>query len=323
MKILCEFTPAGYSLQRIALEDCPLAYLWRSYIRSFTSFTMSCLKYGGYAKPRFADLILWPSMYEDVVWPPPDTATVKLYMTDDDVSDGTLLFDGTAALDSYDRSGVKYRLKMQEHDHTTTAVLQNDTLVNLFTDYCGATKLDLTLDSTNARSPSPAVYYTPSGDVQTIDLMDGMAAWFTHGFYILDGTLYLYDMLASGTPEALTEFDCQQVTYRAGTPVSLFTSGGRSLAGSNAAGDTFDLATAYHSTAGNIDAALADIKTMVEKPRVELPSKLSQHEVGLFGDFTLTDESTTRDTVSAAKAFAVKYNFDNETKLLDAVGSIS
>ena len=79
------------------------------------------------------------------------------------------------------------------------------TLVEIFTTAC--TTLGYTLDSTYARSPSPAVDYQVESEAFLIDTLSTIAQFFTHRFHIVGTTLHLVDCFADHHLEQLTEFD--------------------------------------------------------------------------------------------------------------------
>ena len=66
------------------------------------------------------------------------------------------------------------------------------TLVDIFSWAAG--KLGLALDTTYARNPSPEVGFWLANQMKLVDLLDELSSFFSHFFYISDGTLYLVDM---------------------------------------------------------------------------------------------------------------------------------
>ncbi|WP_294346747.1 hypothetical protein [Prosthecochloris sp.] len=67
----------------------------------------------------------------------------------------------------------------------------NTLIGGFFTKLCA--KMGLTLDSSLAVSPDPAIAGSVSGDSLLLDVADLVAAYFGHFFYIDGGTLYLLD----------------------------------------------------------------------------------------------------------------------------------
>jgi len=321
--ILMEFTPEGYGLQRISTEDIALEYQWFSYINSIASIRISLSQeYGGFAKPKFSDISLSPEMFKDI-HPLPKNAIVKIIQTETDENGGVVLFDGTAHLSDYDRSFIGYNLRQPEFDSTIPeATAYDDTLVNIATALCGVSFLGLTIDTTNARTISPDVLYNTDKDVQTIDLLDDMCSFFSHGFYISEGTLYLFDMLATTTPIELTEFDVLPCSYTENEPVALIKSGDFSIDGGNKNGNTYTVSPTFHTTQANVETALADIKTIVEKDLIETNAKIDDDKPQILNTFSLTDNSLINPLTTTAIATSVVYNYDSLDMRIEGFGVI-
>jgi hypothetical protein len=322
MRLLIEFTPNGESLKRISNEDIALTYQWLGYVFSFGSFRLELSEdYGGYASPSFSDLTVSPEAFES--WPPSGDALIKVMLSDGDESEAVTIFDGYGTPESFDEEGAEYTLYSPEYSATIAKdTNQSGTLLSLMTSDC--TTLSLTLDSTYARSTSPAVDYTPSSDEKMIDVMAEMCAFFTHGFKIIEGTLYLFDMLTTGTTEDITEFTMQDCEYGKAGPVSLITCDETSIDGSTPVyGSEFNVSTPYHTTTSLIEAALTNIKTIIEKDVVEVESSIGQTSVKVLDDFTVYDESTITPTSTTAKAFSTLYNFDNNKIQIEARGVVA
>lgn len=328
--ILCEFTPTGYSLQRIALRDIALEYQWYSYIISFSSFRLSLpYDYGGYVEPEFTDLELSPEMF-DGISPIPETSTVKLIEIDETdpdatASNGTVIFEGAGALSYYDRYSVKYTITKDTYEaEVASGTTFSGTLNSVMATLCGGSYLNVTLDTTKARETSPDVSFTVSSDITAIDLASEMCAWFSHGFYITDGTLYLVDLLLDTSVDyALDEFDVLPCSYSMNSPISLITCDTGSVTGSNSSGDTKSISTPYHTTTANIEAALTDILSILESPRAEIPIMMQPGGPGIMDIVTLTDESTVNTITSKIRVTSVIYNFDDERYQIEGFGVIT
>ena len=321
MRLLIEFTPHGGTLQRISNEDIPLTHQWFSYVFSFSSFRLDLNEYyGGYASPSFSDITVSPDAFAS--WPPSGDALFKVMLTDSTEAAAVTIFNGYGTPKDFDREGVSYDLTVQEYSDTiTSGTSQSGTLLALMTTYCST--LSLTIDSSNARATSPAVDYTPTSDTPLIDIMMGMCSFFTHGFKIIDGTLFLFDMLATGTTKDLTGFDVLPCSYGKADPVSLVKCSDYSVAGSSAYGKEVSISTAYHTTQSLIEAALTNIKTLIESDITEIDAMLDQTTVTVLDNITLVDKSTVSDTLTTAKVTSTLYNFDDYTVQIEAVGAIS
>ena len=319
--ILCEFTPEGYPMQRLSLRDKPLTYQWFGYIKSIASlkFQMS-KKYGGYAKPTFSDISFIPTVFEDA-WPPPKKADIILLQTDTDEFGGVLLFNGTAQRASYNRKEIKYNLRQPEFDVTvTTSTAYDDTLVDVATAI--STSLGLSINTTLARVTSPDVLFTTTKDTQAIDLLDDMCSFFSHGFKIIEGTLYLMDMLGTETGTDLTEFDVLPCSYKDDKSISLVTSGEFSVAGSSPNGDEHNISTAYHTTQGNVETALTDIKTILERDLATVNAKISDTQPQILDRFTLFDESSINPLTTTARVTSIIYNYNSLNLQIEGHGAV-
>lgn len=323
MKLLVEFTPAGGTLQRISNEDVALDYLWIANIISFSSFRLE-LEYGwgGYAKPTFSNITISPESFEGN-WPPSGDALFKIMLTESDESSSVTIFDGYGTPTSLDRNGVVYELTTPDFSTTiSSGSAQSGTVLSLMTSYCST--LGLTLDSTAARSTSPAVSYTPSADIKLIDIMSGMCAAFTHGFKVVESTLYLVDMLATGTAQDVTEFEVLPCSYGKTKPYSLIKSGDISVAGSGSASSSeLDTGDAYHVTTALVQAALSNIGDFAEQDTATIDTKIDLTEITVLDDFEVYDESTIEPTTSTVKAVSTLYNFDEWSMEIEGVGVLS
>lgn len=323
--ILCEFTLDGESMVRISNIDTPLTYQWYGFILEMTSvkFQLSS-NYGGYAKPSFSDIKLSPEMFESGTWPPIKKAYVKIMWTETYESEAVTIFEGTALLSSYDRSGVTYNLKQPEFSATVPAsTVISGTLDSVITTLCGASYLDVDIDTTNSRSVSPDVSYTVSSEVKAIDLANELCKFFTHAFLIKDSTLYLYDMTQNSASVELTEFDVLPCTYKTGSLLASVSSENGFVDGSYPNSDTtIGLSTEYCSS-GNVESNLTNIKTVSERDIASIDAMITDASPMILDVVELLDESTVQDTTSTARIISALYNFDDEKIQYEAIGVIS
>lgn len=320
--ILCEWTPDGGSMIRISDMDRPLTHQWYNHIKSLSSIKFALASVtGGYAKPKFSDLQLWPKMFESN-WPPPDSAEVVIKWTEDTEANAITLFEGSAGLDSFDRHAVTYTLTMPEFDETIidgTSYTSTD-LEGFLTTLC--TALSLSTDFTEARATSPDVSFSVENDIQAIDLMSDVCEWFGHGFKIIGSTLYLFDMLGSLTPISMDEFDFSQSSYRKHTPISLLVRGNKSVSGSSPNGEQIEFDKNYGLAADAL-THLGNLKTLYEKDIIELNCMMTDARPQILEDFTTYDESTIQPTSFTGKAVSVIYNFDTEKVQIEGMGAVS
>ncbi len=318
--ILVEFTPSGGSLYRISLNDVALEYQWFGYIKSLSSIKFALpTRHGGYARPEFSQMELSPNLMAEI-GSYPATATVRIVETESNETAGAVIFDGGATLVDYGRHGFVYKLTKPHVDVTiASGTAYADTLTAVAGTLC--TAMGLTLDDTAARSPSPAVDHTTASDQLALDLLSDMCAFFSHGFTIKGAMLYLYDMLTSETATVLTEFDTQACNYRR-EPYSLFkASDTESLDGSDSNGAEYSV-TPYHGTSENIQAALADIKTIMESSIAVMRWKVDKDKPIILGQVEYTDESLILPVDVFAKITNIIYNFDTLSVEAVLTGSV-
>lgn len=322
MKLLIEFTPHGGAIQYISNETIALDIQWYGYVTSFSSFRLELDEvYGGYASPSYSDVTISPDAFSGN-WPPTGDALFKIILADDDGSSPVTIFDGYGTPTDFDAWGVSYELVTPEYDATIDeGVRQAGTLLTLMASYCST--IGLTLDSTNARTVSPSVDYTPSSDTRLIDMMSEMCAFFTHGFKVIDGTLYLYDMLSTGSADVMTGADMQSCTYGKSRPITRVECDDISVDGSSTYGDDESVSTAYHTTEALIEDALTNIKTVIEKDIAEINTKIDQTTVTILDHLTVYDISTIEDTTATVRVISTLYNFDRFSMKIEGIGVVS
>lgn len=320
--ILVEFTPTGGTLHRISTRDIALTHQWYGHIKSSAIFKMTLPEvYGGYAAPDFSDLQISPEMFEDLPWPPTDTADVVISWTDSDEAGAVQIYSGTASLDSFDRDSIVYTLQKPEFDHTVTSgTVYNTTLEGFLTTLC--TSLSLSTDYTYGRSTSPNVNFTVADDIQAIDLMSNVCSFMSHGFTVIDGTLYLYDMTEERTITVMDEFDFLPSSYRKGQPLALIEFNNISIDGSNKSGDTLTFDRRY-CISGEVADHFGNIKTLIESDILELNCMISVDRPKILQTISTVDESTIQTTNFTGNITSVIYNFDTEKMQVEAIGLTS
>jgi hypothetical protein len=320
--ILMEFTPTGGSTYRISTEDRALTYQWFGYISVFNSLKISLpFRHGGIARPEFSDITLSPSLIEEI-GSIPTTAAVVIKETETDEAAAVTIFDGTALLGDYDRNGFWYILyRPANEEKTTKTTAYNATLTSVATTLC--TTMGLTIDTTYARSPSPAVLHTAAKDQLLFDLLSDMLAFFSHGAVVFGTTLYIYDMLGTYTATELDEFDFQPAKYRRDTGYSLFSNGDDvSIAGSFENGGEYSVKE-FHTTTANIQTALGNIKTIMEQDIAIVPFKQDAAKPGILSKISLTDESTVLSLSFSGIVTSVIYNYDTLGVEIESSGTVT
>jgi len=238
------------------------SHQWDAHVESISSNSVSLSHdYGGFLSASYGGITLNAELFTDD-WPPPKFIYCGIKAGASETLTHSLW--GTYyALDNFDRESVKYVSCGTGFTDTDDSSTFNDTLVNVFSTFC--TTLGLTLDSSKARSSSPDVVYTNSTERLVIDMMAECAAGFTHWFYISGTTLYLLDMLdSSAATQSLDEFDFEPVSYTGPNAISAYISGDYSVAGDAITNSDLNV-TVWHDTQTNIEDALDDIKTVMER----------------------------------------------------------
>lgn len=327
MTILCEFTPTGGEMIRASMSDFSNLHLWKSYITSLPSVKISMPNaWGGYAAPpQWADLSFSPDMFTDTDnWPPPDTATIRLLWIDgDDETESTVIWDGTAILSEMPYDSIKYRIaRIANATKIPASTAFADTLANVMTTLCGSSYLNLSLDTSRARIPSPAVSHTTSAEILTVDLISDMCAFFGHGCYVEGRTLYLIDMYDTTTTQ--TTIDSGDVLPSSGpkygTRYSTAKCGDYSAASATVTnGEELSISTAYHGTESNIEAALAILLDIANRPQVELSAIVGESPIKIGGCYLFNDENHAQSLQSIFVVSDIVYNFDSDQ--LQATGA--
>jgi len=279
--------------------------------------------HGGYYKPSFGTVEFLPTPFS-TDWPPPQKIDLTIETGADD-SSKDLICNGTGTLKSYDQVSVIYDVAGPQFDIADDSKVFSGTLVDAFTWACGAAVLNLTLDTSLARSPSPAISKTNDSEALVIDLMADAAAFFSHAFHIVDGTLFLVDLLDSDATLSLSEFEFTPAKYQGGNAVSLVKGGDYFVTGSDSSGKEYSVNSVWHSTQSNIEAALADIKTIIEKGTITLEVAAIETEVGFNTEVTAFDESLINDITSVFNVHKKNMNIgaDRETLIIEGRGTIS
>ena len=267
--LLVEFT-INSVLNYLSIEGIALTHWWKNKIVSFDPPQYSLIKpYGGYCRMRFGSISFFPDLF-DSDWPPPINGAIIIKYTATTEAAAETLFAGMAHLESIDREKITYGLYGPNYDETIAdATIYNDTLNNVLNGILTGIVEINTLNVANARAVSPNVLHTTSGEKLAIILASEIAAFYTHLFYIIGDTAYLVDMLGNKGAQTLTEFDFFPAIYPYEVPTSIARSGDYNQNSSYPYGNELSVAQ-YHDTQANVEACLADILTIVNRPKVTL-----------------------------------------------------
>lgn len=334
--LLCEVT-INAVLNRVSNEYIgSLTHPWHRRILQFGPITYGIYRsYGGFMKFDTGSISFTPELFEND-WPPPLSCplTVKYTSTTEEAAETILT--ANLHIEEITREQVVYGLYRTAYadvlpDATAfTAASQIDTLALVFGACC--TILGIDLDITLARNPSPAVEYTTSGEQLIVDFLDGIAAGYTHMAYIdiAGTTLYLIDMLDKDNgSRTLTEYEylgvenvSNPVRYYWDPPIGIAKAGDFSAVSSYTYG-TEESVTAYHDTQANIETALADIITVANRARTELPIPFAGDVPDPAEKITFPDTSNVADLSTYIRTRTLTYDFDNEEVIIDGDGVIS
>lgn len=320
--LLVEFT-INSVLNRLSQEGIALEHWWAQKIMNFDPPQYSIAKTnGGYIKPSFGSIDFFPNLF-DSDWPPPINGDITIKYTDSTEAAAETLFEGIAHRAGINRERIKYDLYGPEFTTTTAnATAFNDTLINVMTALCGVTHLNLTLNSSAARSPSPNVLHTVSGDQLDINLASDICAFYSHCFYIISSTLYLVNMLADNGTQAITEFEYFPTDYDDLDPVSLIRAGTFSRTSSYPYGREIS-ETLYHDTQANAEACLDNILAILHKPRARLRMPLLGSLPVPGKKISWTDTAQGVDTDMYIRARTIQYNFVDEEITIEGEGEIT
>ena len=170
--------------------------------------------HGGWIRGEYGSITLLPEVFSHIgrhrdpaMWPPPQRLEQILigWYPDDGSAYWAIPGAFIGWLESWDASGITYQLR-EADDYGATVTdkhYRGLTLAGVFS--AAATTLGLTLNTTWARSPSPAVDWVATGTNRILDNLDTLARFFTHAFFIDSATLYLIDTLADAVAADIFE----------------------------------------------------------------------------------------------------------------------
>lgn len=327
--LLVEFT-FDSTLYRISDGYHRLTNPWKEYIESIDQLTVNtATPHGGYCRPDFGGLAISPNLFTDnSVWPPDFDCPINVYYAEDTEANKQLLASGTAFRTALGFDSIFYEMSGPDFDETVAAsTAYNDTLANVLdTILTGISEIS-TLDTTYARSPSPAVLHTTSNEQLSIDLASDMAAFFTHMFYRDGSTMYLIDMLGDAGSETVTQFGYFDFTgpgITNGKPVKqVLTDDNQSAFSAYPGGREFKVSTEYHTTQSNVEDALDDILTILNRTASTIPYPMTGTLPTPGKKITYTDNKLAQDVTGWFRCRSLTYDFENDTIELTGEGDIT
>ncbi len=262
---------------------------------------------GGYVRPSYGTVRLSQEIFNDD-FPPPVTVQISI-LADINGSDQQII-NGVGHLLRYDSTGVEYSLYGDSFSTMISDHTFDDNLINIFNWACESSRLNLSLDHSAARLPSPAVYYQVTGEHQLIDVLDTIAGFFCHFFEIKDSVLRLGDMLVpTGQPIFLGYFDAFTSPHAGPQAYSLFTAGSESVSGVYHYGVPFEINPVCHNASSNIQDALADIKTILSKRWLSKSIPLSSGPPEIGAQLQWTDNRLIKDVFCTMTVRALTYHW--------------
>lgn len=311
-------------VHRVSMDGIALDHWWDNKIISFSAPKIGTAeKHGGYAAMQFGSVSFAPDLF-DYAWPPPVTCPITVKYTSKTETGAYELFSGTAHLTSIDRDSVTYALYGTSDD---TEILSGTalagSLVNIVSWFCDSARLNLSLDATFSRDPSPAVSYTVQSDTIALGLLSDICAFFSHCFYIKSGTLHLIDMLSGCGERSLTEFDFFPPSYEMGSPVAKITSDTGDVTISEYPYGADKAVTAYTDVSADVLTAMEDLLDILNAHGCRLRIPLSADLPSIGEKISWIDTALNKRTQAYIIARSLTYDFDNSEVVVDGEGVLS
>ena len=320
--LLLELTVDG-QIVRCSNQDLSLENPWDHYVISFGSLRVGISQlWGGLAVPDYGSVEFSPDLALPV------TVACRVLFTLTTEAEAQLLVEGTLYRNSISRKRNIYNLYVPDRAAVSVSdVALNDSLVNVISWACDSSRLNLTVDTSLARSPSPAVLYTTGTDVDLLDLIEDMAAFYHHWIRIDEqsSTLSLIDMEQATASRSLDRLDHLPSTYSWQPPVRRVSSNGdpsHSVAGL-AYGISDTTVTSYDSSQVGTEAALGDILTCLQAGRCELRMGMDNAPPVLGEEISWVDSRIERPVTASIKVHSMIYNFDNRTFVAEGWGEVT
>ncbi|MFA6336060.1 MAG: hypothetical protein WCX48_11035 [Bacteroidales bacterium] len=218
------------------------------------------------------------------------------------------------------------------------------TLDELFDWACGSSRLPLSFNNDNSRAVSPTISYWADSQMNIIDFLSDIAAYFTHMFYIRTSVLYLLDMATDNGSRTVTEYDYFPASYSDLAPLARLIGRWKENSAANETigrfirsseyeeilvtnypyGDDFTI-DAYQSVRADVSASLDLIGTIWHKQRARIPIPIESNLPVPGEAISGTDISLKRDVDFAINARHIQYEiFSGVPKaVIEGEGTIS
>jgi hypothetical protein len=299
-------------------------------IVSFSNVTLSVPKiYGGFAGLNFGTISFLPDFFEND-WPPPVSMKIKAYYAEDKNADRLMIFDGRLHRNYIQEDAIGYTLYSVGSEKKSTDKKYTGSFFGIFQDTCDT--LGFSLNTTKATNSTVDINYTAYGEKLELLNLSDLAASFGHCFYIAENTLYLIDLDKDNDTAELTEFDFFNARYVDGQFYSLY----RGLSNDRDDDDEFSVAGTWNygdeyqvtpfcrdnPDTTNAQAMLTKIKSIYEKPRVELKMPIT-NKYTIGQKISFTDESKYKPIDAWFRIRSITWNFGNDEMVLQGEGSIT
>jgi hypothetical protein len=178
------------------------------------------------------------------------------------------------------------------------------------------------VDTTYARASSPNVTYTLTSNRIAINVASDIAEFYSHLIYVVGTTAYLVDMKRDNGTWVLTEykfFAFPRYQYKA--PLALLTCSYGGIVYSQASSYPYGQTSSvepYHTTQGDIEAALANILAIENAARVTFSVPMIAGNFPKLGQkITIPDTGNVVDLNWSIRARKLQYDFIENTVTID------
>lgn len=332
MELLAELTVSS-TIKRLSRSGYSGTYYWDNKIIDFSPIQYrSAQRYGGYVAPSFGSISFSPDLFDSVNWPPPikNPITLKWATSTGSETGANILFTGTAHLRKISREALVYDLYGPFLIHQTTGGSTFDmTLVQAIKSLSSSGNLNLIVSTSAARTPSPKIKYTVSGNQFSIDLAARFCEYGSHLFYLFSSSsnatmdsLKLVDMFANNGSRTLDEFDFLPSEYEYEQAISLVRSSTITAASTFPYGQEKSVEV-YATASTDIQSALNNIRNILVKPRMRARLPITSVFPKPGEQIITTDESQGVATRMSFNARSISYDFNNEEIVVEGEGSLS
>lgn len=304
--------------RRVSNDELPLEHSWYAEVNQPPTVKHASSKlYGGIFSPSFGSVGFVRTTFLESTWPPPKKIGGIAQWTASDEASALSLFSASLYRSSNMRTGVTYNISKPDSTATVDDVTWSGSLTSVFAAQC--VTLGRTLDISGT-SRNPDVLYEIKSEKLIIAGLSEIAAFFCHAFTDDGATITLYDCLQAQGELTLDEFDFFPPTYLGQDPVSNFEAGDYSVAGSNAGEPAFSVSPVCHTTQANIEAALANIKTIVEREGASIPMPMTEKTMAIVPGMKLIWSDETIGVDAWILVQSINYDFAAIVPTITATG---